>query len=106
MKANYNKSSIMSNAWAMVRTLGYSFSEALKTAWANAKFTIKAKAQIVHFVFKKIDGSIREAFGTLKESLLPPTTHDRRDNPSIQIYFDTEKNEWRCFKRHNLIAVY
>ena len=33
----YNKAEIMRNAWAAVRTLGITMSEALKRAWAVAK---------------------------------------------------------------------
>ena len=85
---------------------GLTMSEALKAAWANAKFYVKSTSQVVHFLFRKVDGSLREAFGTLQASLLPATSSQRTPNKYIQVYYDTEKQEWRCFKKQNLIAVY
>lgn len=64
---------VMNLAWQMVKKNGYSMSEALKTAWMNIKLKASMKERIVKFYFQKVDGSIREAYGTLKESLLPPT---------------------------------
>lgn len=52
-------------AWSFVRQYGYTLSEALKCAWANAKLRVKMKTQIVQFFFKKVDGTLRQAFGTL-----------------------------------------
>ena len=64
------------------------------------------KDRIVKFYFQKVDGSVREAFGTLKETLLPPTTgvENRKRSETIQD-FDTEKSEYRCFKKANLIKI-
>lgn len=96
---------IMTYAWDLVKRFGFSMSEALKTSWANAKFKKHATQKIVEFTFKKVDGSIRQAFGTLKESLLPATSGQRKMNADIQTYFDTEKGEWRCFKKCNLLSI-
>jgi hypothetical protein len=64
------------------------------------------KTRIVKFYFQKVDGSIREAYGTLKENLIPATVgSDRKRNDTVQNYFDTEKGEWRCFKKANLLDV-
>ena len=41
----YNKSQIMSNAWAIKKSAGVSMSVALKAAWAVAKAEIKAEAE-------------------------------------------------------------
>jgi len=96
--------SVMQLAWQMVKRNGYTMSEAMKCAWANMKLKAKMQKGIVKFYFQKVDGSLREAYGTLKESLLPPTTDssNRKPNPTVQTYFDTEKGEWRCFKIANL----
>jgi hypothetical protein len=29
----------------------------------------------------------------------------RKVNETVQTYFDTEKQEWRCFKKANLIRI-
>lgn len=100
-----NLREVMSLAWQFVKRNGYCMSEALKCAWANIKLKVAMKSRIVKFYFQKVDGSIREAYGTLKESMLPPTNGSRRANDTIQTYFDTEVGEYRCFKRANLLRI-
>lgn len=102
----YNKTEIMQQAWQFVKRNGFSMSEALKVAWRNIKVKMMMKKRIVKFYFLKVDGSIREAYGTLKENLIPATVgSDRKRNDTVQTYFDTEKGEWRCFKKANLMNI-
>lgn len=102
----YNKTEIMQQAWQFVKRNGFSISEALKVAWRNIKVKMMMKKRIVKFYFLKVDGSIREAYGTLKENLIPATVgSDRKRNDTVQTYFDTEKGEWRCFKKANLMNI-
>lgn len=97
---------IMSLAWQFVKRNGFTMSEALKVAWANMKLKAAMKQRIVKFYFQKVDGSIREAYGTLKENLIPATSGDnRKRNDTVQVYFDTERLEYRCFKKANLISI-
>ena len=86
-------SEVMCLAWQMVKRNGYSMSEALKTAWLNIKLKAQMKERIVKFYFQKVDGSIREAYGTLKESLLPPTkgTENRKKSDTVQTYMTRRK---------------
>ena len=100
-------SEVMCLAWQMVKRNGYSMSEALKTAWMNIKLKAAMKERIVKFYFQKVDGSIREAYGTLKDSLLPDSkgTDNRKKSDTVQTYFDTERGEFRCFKKANLIKI-
>ena len=97
---------VMLTAWQFVRRNGYTMAEALRTAWANIKLRKAMAERIVKFYFQKVDGSIREAYGTLKSTLVPAVTgNGRKPNDSVQTYFDTEKNEWRCFKKANLLRI-
>lgn len=97
---------IMSLAWQFVKRNGFTMSEALKQAWANIKLKAAMKQRIVKFYFQKVDGSMREAYGTLKENLIPATSGDnRKRNDTVQVYFDTEKQEYRCYKKANLISI-
>lgn len=97
---------IMSLAWTFVKRNGFSMSEALKCAWANMKLKSAMKQKIVKFYFKKVDGSVREAYGTLKENLIPATSGEsRKKNDTVQVYFDTERQEYRCFKKANLLNI-
>ena len=97
--------SVMNLAWQFFRQTGKSFSECLSLAWQNSKLVEKMKHEIVKFYFQKVDGTIREAWGTLRSDILPTDyANDRRaKNNTIQVYFDTEKREFRCFKKLNLI---
>ena len=95
---------VMSLAWQFVKRNGFSMSEALKAAWANFKLKAQMKTKIVKFYFTKVDGSIREAYGTLNDRMIPATSgSDRKKSDTVQVYFDTEKQEYRCFKKANLI---
>lgn len=97
---------VMLMAWTFVKRNGFTMSEALKCAWANMKLKASMKEHIVKFYFKKVDGSIREAYGTLKENLIPATSGDnRKKNDTVQVYFDTERQEYRCFKKANLLNI-
>lgn len=97
---------IMSLAWQFVKRNGFTMSEALKLAWANIKLKAAMKQRIVKFYFQKVDGSMREAYGTLKENIIPATSGDnRKRNDTVQVYFDTEKQEYRCYKKANLISI-
>lgn len=99
-------SSVMKLAWQMVRKNGYTMSEALKVAWLNMKLKMQMKQKIVRFYYRKVSGEVREAFGTLKESLLPETQGTgRKANCTLQTYFDTERQDWRCFKVANLVKI-
>lgn len=101
-----NLSEVMNLAWQFVKRNGFSMSEALKSAWLNIKLRIAMKTRIVKFYYQKVDGTIREAYGTLQESLLPPTLGSgRKANDTLQTYFDTEKMEYRCYKRANIISI-
>ena len=66
-------SSVMKLAWQMVRKNGYTMSEALKVAWLNMRLKMQMKQKIVRFYYRKVSGEIREAFGSLRENLLPET---------------------------------
>ena len=96
---------IMIMAWSFVRKNGYSMSEALKCAWANIKLRALLHKKVVEFYFKKTDGTLRQAFGTLMSDRIPETKGTKKTADNCQVYFDTEKNEYRCFKKCNLIKI-
>ena len=94
---------IMKLAWQFVKRNGFTLSEALKEAWANIKLVNAMHKGIVKFYFTKVDGSKREAYGTLSSEVIPPVGGERKNNDTCQVYFDTEKQAWRCFKKANLV---
>lgn len=96
---------VMSLAWQFVRKNGYTMSEALKCAWANIKLKAALGKRVVKFYFQKVDGSLREAYGTLMSDRIPETKGEKKTADTCQVYFDTEKDEWRCFKKANLVKI-
>lgn len=97
---------IMQMAWSFVKRNGFTMAEALKCAWANYKLKTAMKAGIAQFFFRKINGEIRQAFGTLKSEILPETQGTgRKANETVQVYYDTDRQEYRSFKRCNLLYI-
>lgn len=81
-----------------------SFADALRKAWVIIKLRARMKKQIVSFKFKKVDGSIREAKGTLRADLLPEIkVTSNKKNHSVMAYFDVDAQVFRSFKVENLI---
>ena len=64
-----------------------------------------------NFIFKKKDGSRREAIGTLCFDLIPvEDTQFKSEQPSEErddqvTYYDLEKMAWRCCKTENLLEI-
>lgn len=96
---------VMLLAWTFVKRNGYSMSDALKCAWANIKLRALLGKKVVEFYFKKTDGTLRQAFGTLMSDRVPETKGERKAADNCQVYFDTEKEAWRSFKKCNLIKI-
>lgn len=107
MKATFKTTlrDVMNLAWQFVRKNGYTMSEALKTAWVNVKLRTALNKRVVKFYFQKVDGSLREAYGTLMSERIPLTKGTKKTADTCQVYFDTEKDEWRCYKKANLIRI-
>lgn len=104
---NSDLHTIMTMAWQFVKRNGFTMSEALHAAWLNFKLKVAMAVRIVKFYFQKVDGSLREAYGTLRSDLIPEVKGDdkRKKNDTVQVYFDTEKQEFRCFKVANLVRI-
>ena len=100
-------SDLMKLAWQFVKRNGYTMAEAMKVAWLNMKLKAAMTKRIVKFYFIKVDGSTREAWGTLAQGMIPAIagTDTRKPNDTIQTYYDTEKQDWRCYKRANLLRI-
>ena len=105
MSTNYKNSlsEIMSKAWYLCRTYSTTFADALKRAWAWYKLRSAMRTGVVEFYFTKTDGTLRQAFGTLRSDLIGETNGgERKHYDHLQTYWDTEKQEYRCFKLINL----
>lgn len=73
----------------------------------------KMQEQAVKFQFKKKDGTIRDAIGTLKRALMTqadgtlwePKGESKPEPESVVRYFDLEKGMWRCFTCTDFIGL-
>lgn len=107
MKTTYNRSELFKLAWQMVKRNGFNMSLALKVAWDNFKLKVAMRTKIVKFRYQKVDGSIREAFGTTDTSRYEyqPTGNGRPAPSDCVRYWDTIKGGFRMFKTYNLLSV-
>ncbi len=63
----------------------------------------------VEFQYKKKDGSIRDATGTLCADLIPDdkkvSGSEKKEFDHTQNYYDFGANDWRTFIKDNLIGI-
>ncbi len=101
------KSHAMSESWILEKNYKMSRSESLKQGWLLAKnrHAMRTRKYVI-FEFLKTDGkTIRKALGTLNPYVIPPTKGLRTPPPTTQVFFDVEKNEWRCYRKSNLLRI-
>lgn len=82
-----------------------SFSEALKQAWKAIRVYSSMLVGKVKFQFRKVNGELRDAIGTLTDiDYTPKGNGPRKPGPADVIkFFDVEKMQFRSFKAANLI---
>ena len=82
-----------------------SFSEALRLAWKASKIYARMLKGVAHFTFRKANGEIRNAVGTLCDLNYHPTGNgSHKERPADCICFwDVEKQEFRSFNAATLI---
>lgn len=108
MKANIKTqlSNLMHQAWMLVKKYGFTMAEAMKQAWAITKLRNAMRNGIVKFMYQKLDGTIRTAWGTLADTLMGEIKGTgRKVNESLVTYYDTEKSAYRSFKAANFIKM-
>lgn len=71
---------------------------------------LKAKlATTAHFIYKKKNGEIREAWGTINSNLMQAKINGNgisRDDVNCVGYWDLERGEFRSLRFENLIRVF
>jgi len=96
------RSRVFKQAHQIRVTSGATMSQALSKAWAIYRLTKKMKAETVSFQFKKKDGTIRNAHGTLLGVEVKGVGTPCYKTVS---YFDVDKQGWRGFTAANLITA-
>nr|DAO79822.1 MAG TPA: hypothetical protein [Caudoviricetes sp.] len=99
---------IMNDAHRIFHVTGESFSSSLKKAWQLAKLAKAMRTNVVQFFYIKAStGELRQAFGTLQESVIAGLVKGvgRKPNENLMTYYDKEAHGFRSFKKFNLVKV-
>jgi hypothetical protein len=94
------KTKLFKTAWAIAGKYA-TFAKALVAAWKVIKMTVKMQRGVINFSFKKLDGTIRQAVGTLKN--IPATKGTKESNLTVLTYFDVEADGFRAAKIENIL---
>ena len=98
----------LKNLEAMLIGQGLEETEAHAVAVMNMELVERMKEGVVSFTFRKADGSLREAVGTLQAEVVAPHingTSTRPENPTLTTYWDNGAENFRCFKKANLVSI-
>ena len=83
---------LMKRAWMLVKVYGFSMADAMKQAWLVLKLKTALKNGIVKFMYAKLNGEVRTAWGTLKDGLIPETKGTERKKNESLILTTTTRN--------------
>ena len=101
-------SKVMTTAWTYFRGGLYeSFSLALRAAWAFFKLSKTLRRGIAYFTYKKADGSLRNAIGTLHGHNFDyqHKTSKRATKAGQVKYWDVVARAWRSFRIERLVSI-
>lgn len=100
------RSKVLRIAHNLVKVLNWNLSEALKQAWKAYRLRKRMYEGAVNFIFKKVNGELREAYGTLNniEHLLSGSNKFISDLLTFR-YYDLESRGFRAFKIQNLETI-
>lgn len=107
MKTAINNLALLSRATNMVIN-GYDLTQSLQTSAMIETLQFKLINGTAHFIYRKANGELREAWGTLLNKVVTKNINDYgepRKYYNLQAYFDIEQQEWRSFKYENFIAI-
>lgn len=85
----------------------------IKSTEAAAVLREKLQQSTIHFVFKKKDGSRREAIGTTNLVVIPQDQWPKDmgaeikapKNESVVTYYDMEKLSWRSCRADSILEI-
>ena len=107
MKTKVNQLEVLDRAKTMVMK-GYNLNQSLMTSMSIVALQFQLMNGTSHFIYRKKDGSLREAFGTLLEKVVERNTNGLgypRKYDGLQAYYDVEEQAWRSFRYENLVTI-
>ena len=96
----------MKAAWSIVKKAEVqTISEALKLAWKAIKLKAAMAKGVMEFTFRKANGEIRKAIGTLQPEFINYESKGTTRQPcsSTVAYWDLERHAFRSFSIASLI---
>lgn len=110
MKTSLNESrrEVMKNAHRFFQVTGENFAKCLRKAWSVYRLSSEMETKTVQFFYQKSNGNVRQAFGTMRQEVISGKvkgTDTRKRNADLFVYYDTEKDAFRSFKKFNLIQI-
>lgn len=107
MKNIINNLALLNRATNMV-IKGYNLTHSLQTSALIETLQFKLINGTAHFIYRKTNGELREAFGTLLERVADRNINGGgypRKLDGLQAYFDVEEQAWRSFRYENLVII-
>lgn len=99
------RSRVMKTAWQIWKATNGAWSECMKKAWRVYKLSVAMRKGVVTFMYKKLDGSLRAAYGTLM-NIASHKPRKKKQTFATMTYFDVVKRQFRSFRVENLIGPY
>ena len=97
------RSQVFKRAYELVKVTGERFAVCLSKAWQLYTLAKQMKNHAVTFYYKKKNGELRKAKGTLRVEYQNKT--DKPQNPAVFTYYDLEADGFRAFQIQNLIKI-
>lgn len=107
-KKNSFRVRVMKYAWQLRKSTRQTWRICMLKAWQLYRLAKAMREGVVSFIYRKADGSLRLAHGTLRNLPAGASFRGKRvTKPSYKTlaYFDTDKNSFRCFKVENLVSA-
>ena len=98
---------VMKTAWTFVKKNNMDLSSALRLAWKNYHLKKKLSSSFsVEFEFKKKDGSVRHANGTMMKEIVDGKIlgTGRKIPEDNMLFYDNDEHGFRSLKMINLIS--
>jgi len=95
------RSFVFRTAWRVAGSFK-SFADALRYAWRVAKLRLRMLAGAAGFAYRKVDGTVREAFGTLCGPFAAAKGSGRASAGTLA-YYDIDAGGWRSCRLENVI---
>lgn len=100
------RSVVMRNAIALLKATGETWRTCLLKAWEIYRLRKAMRQGVVHFIYRKADGGIREAHGTLMNIPVSASFKGTKaPNFATVCYYDKVKEAFRSFRVENLVVV-